>query len=105
DFYNHPRVQPFVKGLRTNKAHAYFLGICTNHRTPKPDLMTALIIDASQFSTDDLSFTPSWETDIVYEARLENIDKWINDSRMASASATCLSLARKHLPYLLSVIR
>jgi hypothetical protein len=100
NFYNHPRLEPFVRGLREGFVRGYFLGLGFDPLPIKPGLLTALVIDASRLPPGALEFTDNWEGKFL-ELPLSQLEKWSKDERLIPDGATCLQLVQQHLKFLL----
>ena len=100
NFYDHPRLEPFVRGLREGFVRGYFLGLGFDPLPTKPGLLTALVIDASRLPPGALEFTDNWEGKSL-EVPLSQLEKWSKDERLIPDGATCLQLVQRHLKFLL----
>jgi hypothetical protein len=97
DFMTHPRLKEYAVGLQNGSVRGYFLGITMHPPSAKPDLLTVLIVDTAKFSDDSLRFIGNWEMKKqIHEARIENLERWVKDERMAPTGATCLALVLEH---------
>jgi hypothetical protein len=100
DFYDDPRVEPFVSGIREGAVRGYFLGLGLDPLPTKPGLLTALVIDASRLPAAALKFIDNWEGK-SFPVPLKELKERSNDVRVIPDGATCLRLADRHLEFLL----
>jgi hypothetical protein len=96
DFYDDPRVAPFVAGLESGAVKLYFMGMGFDALPAKPGFYIALVIDAAHIPSPSLKFIDNWEGKFL-AAPMDELEKWSRDSRMIPDGATCLRLALRHL--------
>jgi hypothetical protein len=101
DFYSEPKLEPFIQGLGEGVVRGYFLGLGFDPLPTKPGILTALVIDASRMPPSALEFIDNWEGKFL-EVPLTALDQWSRDPRLIPDGATCLQLAKRHLPILLN---
>jgi len=102
DFYEDPRVQPFVAGLENGAVRAYFLGLGIDPLPTKPDFFAALVVDGSRIPEASLNFIGNWESGgKVLRVPLDRLKLLGHDKRMIPDGAMCLQLADQHLDFLI----
>ena len=100
DFYDDPRVAPFVAGIEEGSVKGFFLGLGFDPLSTKPGLLSALVIDASRIPEPALEFIHNWEGKLLPEP-LKDLERRSRDFRLIPDGATCLRLAHRHLDFLL----
>jgi hypothetical protein len=104
NFLNDPRLKPYLDGRENGAVRAHYLGLSVDPVLAKPDLMIALVIDATQFPDSALSIIENWKGNWeghMHEVPLQNLMQWSKEETLAATGATCLQLAHKHLKFLL----
>jgi hypothetical protein len=99
DFYEDPRVAPFVAGLKDGTVRPYFMGLGFDALPTKPGFYLALVVDAARIPNASLNFFDNWEGRYL-AVPLEQLEAWSRETRMIPDGATCLKLALRHLDFL-----